>query len=190
MKRFAAPALISLLPALALAQELGYTYVEGSVVSSELNDAGPFDADGDGIGLSGSVAVLPRYHLFASYQDEGFDLDLDRTILEIGAGYRYPLQERFELVGRLSYLESDIDRPGPDLGTDGFAVEGGVRGRVAQRVELDIGLRYEDLGSSSTSLFLDGRYLLRPTLAVGGGVRSDDGDLMLRADIRFLFPRD
>ncbi len=188
MRRIAALMLLSL-PAVAAAQvqDFSYTYVEGSIISSELNDVGPLDADGDGIGVSGSLALLPRYHVFGSYRDEGFDFDLDRTTLQIGAGYRYPLQEDFELVGRLSYVEMDIDRPGPDFNEEGFEIEGGLRGRFTERAEFDAGIRYIDVGGSDTSLFFEGRYFLEPNLAVGGGLTADDGDLTLTADIRFLF---
>ncbi len=188
MKRLQLLALVTL-PAAAGAQEareLSYTYVEGSIVSSELN-TGPLDADGDGIGVAGSAAVLPRFHVFGSYADEGFDFDLDRTTLEIGAGYSYPLDGDFHVVGRLSYIDSDVERPGPDFSEDGFGIEGGVRGRIAERAELDAGIRYVDLRGADTSLFVEGRYFLRPELAVGGGLISDDGDLTLTADIRFLF---
>lgn len=178
----------TVLPCAALAQQpFSYTYVEGSVISSELNDIGPLDAGGDGIGVRGSVSVLPRYHLFAAYTDEGFDFDLDRTTLEIGAGYAYPLQQNFDLVGRLSYIESDIDRPGPDLEDDGFGLEGGIRGRFTPRAEFDAGIRYVDVRGSDTSLFFKGRFFLRPNLAVGGGLTKNDGNLSLTADIRFLF---
>lgn len=189
MRRIAVLVLVSL-PAVAAGQadpDFSYTYVQGSVLSSELNDVGPLDADGDGIGVSGSFAVTPRYHVFGAYQDEGFDFDLDRTILQIGAGYAYPLDADFELVGRLSYVEADIDTPGPDFSADGFEIEGGIRGRFTARAEFDAGIRYIDLDDSDTALFFDGRFFLQPNLAVGGGLTSDDGDLTLRADIRFLF---
>ena len=179
--------LLFALPGVAAGQEFSYTYVQGSVLSSELNDVGPLDADGDGIRVAGSVSILPRFHVFGSYQDEGFDFDLDRTTLQIGAGYRYALQQDFDLVGRLSYVEADVERPGPDLTNDGFEIEGGIRGRFTARAEFDAGIRYMDLGESDTALYFDGRFFLQPTLAVGGGLTSDDGDLTLRADIRFLF---
>lgn len=186
MKRFAALVLLSL-PAAAAAQDFSYSYVQGSVISSELNDFGPLDGDGDGIGIRGSVAVLPRFHIFGSFQDEGFDFDIDATTLQIGAGYNYSLHEDFDLVGRLSYIEQDIDLPGPDLRDEGFEIEGGIRGRFTQRAEFDAGIRYIDVRGSDTSLFFDGRYFLQPNLAVGGGLTSNDGDLTLRADIRFEF---
>ncbi len=186
MKRLALFVLFAL-PGIAAGQQFSYTYVQGSVMSSELNDVGPLDADGDGIGIAGSVSILPRFHVFGSYEDEGFDFDLDRTTLHIGAGYRYPLHEAFDLVGRLSYVETDIERPGPDFSDDGLEIEGGIRGRLTARAEFDAGIRYVDLGESDTALFFDGRFFLQPTLAVGGGLTSDDGDLTLRADIRFLF---
>lgn len=191
MKHF--PTLLLLtLPAAAAAQpsDFGYTYVQGSILSSELNDVGPLDADGDGIALGGSFAVTPRVHVVGSYRDEGFDFDLDRTTLELGAGYNYVLQEGFDLVGRLTYIETDIDRPGRDLSGDGFGIEGGVRGRITPRAEFDAGIRYTDVRTSDTALFFDGRYLLQSNLAVGGGLTSDDGDLMLRADIRVEFGAD
>lgn len=186
MKRIATFALLAL-PAAAAAQQpsFGYTYVQGSILSSELNDVGPFDADGDGIELAGSFAVTPRVHVVGSYRDEGFDFDIDRSRLELGAGYNYRLQEGFDLVGQLTYIDTDIDGAGPGVGADGFGIEGAVRGRFTPRTEFDAGIRYEDVRGSNSALFFDGRYFLQPNLAVGGGVTADDGDLTLRADIRF-----
>lgn len=174
------------LPALAVGQQdFSYTYVQGSILSSELNDVGPLDADGDGIGIEGSFAATPRIHVVGSYRDVGFDFDLDQTTLELGAGYNYTLQPNFDLVGTLTYLEVDLEAPGPDFDDDGFRIEGSLRGRFTQRAEFDAGIRYTDVRRSDTALFFDGRYFLQPNLAVGGGVTSDDGDLTLRADIRF-----
>lgn len=189
MKRIAATLLLGL-PAVALSQQpFSYTYIEGTLVSSELNDVGPLDASGDGIGIAGSIAFGERFHGFGSFTDEGFDFDLDRTTLQIGAGYAYPLQGGFDLVGRLSYIESDIQRPGPDINDNGFGIEGGVRGRFTPRSEFDAGIRYVDVRRSDTSLFFNGRFFLQPRLAVGGGLTSDDGNLVLTAAIRYSFDR-
>jgi hypothetical protein len=190
MKRIAAMLLLGA-PAVALSQQpVSYTYVEGTLISSELNDVGPLDASGDGIGIAGSFALGESFHVFGSFADEGFDFDLDRTTLQIGAGYAYALQEGFDLVGRLSYIESDIEQPGPNINDNGFGIEGAIRGHFTDRSEFDAGIRYIDVRRSDTSLFFNGRYYLRPSLALGGGLTSNDGDLVLTAAIRFSFDRD
>lgn len=190
MKRIAAMLLLEV-PAVALSQQpVSYTYIEGTVISSELNDVGPLSASGDGIGIAGSLALGESFHVFGSYADEGFDFDLDRTTLQIGAGYAYTLREGFDLIGRLSYIESDIKQPGPDINDNGLGIEGAIRGHLTDRSEFDAGIRYVDVRRSDTSLFFNGRFYLRPMLALGGGLTSNDGDLVMTAAVRFSFDRE
>jgi len=175
-----------LLPLSVLADGFDYTYVEAGFLSSEIN-AGPFDADGDGIGILGSYAIHEEFHLFAGYEDQSFDFGIDSSTLFLGGGINYVLDDDWDLIGRLSYVSADVDTPVGSADDDGYALMGGVRGRLTSNVELDAGLNYFDVGDSDTSLFVNGRYYLNDGLAVGGGLGLNDGDMTLSITVRAQF---
>jgi hypothetical protein len=177
-----------LLPLAAHADGFDYSYVEGGFVSSEIN-TGPFDADGDGVQLVGSFAIKDEFHLFAGYADQSYDFGIDSTTLSFGAGVNYGLHADWDLIGRLSYVTTEVDTPFGSADEDGFGVTGGVRGRLARKVELDAGLNYVDVGDSDTSLFVSTRYFLNDHLALGGGLGLNDGDTTLNVTVRAQFGR-
>jgi opacity protein-like surface antigen len=177
---------VLLFPISVFADGFDYTYVEGSLLSSEIN-VGPLDADGDGIGIFGSYAIHEDYHIFAGYEDQSFDFGIDASTFAIGGGINYVLDEDWDLIGRLSYVNVDLGSFAGSRDDDGFALMGGVRGRLTSKVELDAGINYVDVRNSDTSLFVSGRYFLNSGLAVGGGLGLNDGDATLNITIRALF---
>ena len=176
------------LPVAALADGFDYTYVEGGFVSSEIN-TGPFNANGEGLALVGSLALNDDFHLFGGYSDRGFDFGIDSSTLSFGVGANYGIDDDWDLIGRISYVTTEVSTPLGSADENGLGLTGGVRGRLARRVELDAGLNYVDVGDSDTSLFVNGRYYLNNHLAVGGGMGFDDGDTTLSVTVRAQFGR-
>lgn len=179
-------AVLSLFPIAGLADGFEYTFVEGGFVSSEIKVGGT-DVDGDGISLAGSYAFNEQIHFIAGYADQSYDFGIDTTTITLGAGINHVLDDDWDFIGQLTYVSFDMDTAGASGDDDGIGLMGGVRGRVRPNIEVDAGLNYIDVGDSDTSLFVRGRYYIRDTFSVGGGLTLDDGDTTLNLTVRALF---
>lgn len=115
-----------LAPTVSQAQEpqaapFSYTYVEAAYEESDF-DFGAGEISGDGIALSGSFAITEDWHAFAAYGNSDLDFGIDVDTWAIGAGYRYPLRSDLDVYGRVLYLTTEVDAPGPgpgDIDEDG-----------------------------------------------------------------------
>ena len=179
-------AVLSLFPIAGLTDGFEYTFVEGGFVSSEI-DVGGTDIDGDGIEIAGSYAFNDQVHFIAGYVDQGYDFGIDITTISLGAGINHVLDEDWDFVGQLSYVSQDADTGGGNADDSGLGLMGGVRGRIRSDIEVDAGLNYIDVGGSDTELFVSGRYYIRETFSIGGGLTLDDGDTTLNITVRALF---
>lgn len=161
-----------------LADGFSYTHLDGGYARTEI-DSNVFgaDVDGDGFFLGGSLAATDNFHVFAAFSDQDFDFDLNYQTLSVGAGVNWPLHPNLDIVGRLSYVKADIDGPfGISISDDGYAAGAGLRGRVAERVELEGGLVYVnyDESGSDTTPNLGARFLLTDAFALGASVSFED----------------
>lgn len=179
----------ALMPIAALAQEgrLDYTYVEAAYVDTE-RDAGPFDVDGDGLALKGSLSITDTVFVFADYNSYDYDFGLDATGYELGAGMRWGLKPELDLTADVAYVHAEVDLPGGgDFDDDGLGLGVGLRSRVHDQIEVQGGIRYVDLDDSDTFLTLGGRYYFTETVAVGLGLELNDDDTSWRLSIRAEF---
>ena len=109
----------ALVPTLGQAQqptplpELSYNYAELSYDESDFDLGGADDVDGDGLTLSGSFEITEDWHAYASYTNSDLDFSIDIDTWALGAGYRYPLQDNVDIYGRVLYINSEVDGPGP-----------------------------------------------------------------------------
>lgn len=171
-----------LLPVLGHAGDLSYTYVEATYGETEIDvGQGVGDVEGDGFGLSGSLAVAPNWHVFADFASSDFDFNVETTQYRVGGGYNYPISDSTDVIARLSYVsvEAEVDTPfgSFDADEDGFGLGAGVRGKVADSFELEGAVEYVDLGGDSggdTAFIAEGRYSFTPTFALGAGIEVGD----------------
>jgi len=146
--------------------------------------------DNGGIELGGSVAVADRVHVFGGYQDWELGSGADRSILQLGAGYRWDLAPNLDLAARVALASSDLDRRQQlDLDDEGLIVSGLLRGWIADRVELSGELLLDDsLGSDvETVLEFGGQYYVNDEFSVGGRIRVDEDETSLFLGGRFYF---
>jgi hypothetical protein len=159
----------------ALAEDgFNYTFLDLGWANSEIDD---LDVDGDGFALRGSLALTDRFHLIASYSDLDYDFDVGSQGLEIGGGLNLPLSPKLDFVGSISYLEQEVDVPGfGSVDDDGFGLGAGLRGRVAERLELTGGLQYVDFsdGGDDTAFGAGARYFFTDMFALGADVSLND----------------
>src|SRR5688500_9009464 len=87
-----------LMPGLALSAEgLSHTYVEASYLNVDLDNV---NAGGDGLGIKGSLAIAPKWHLVAGYDQVELDGNVDLNTWNIGVGYNMDLNDSTEVIGR------------------------------------------------------------------------------------------
>jgi len=173
----------------AIAEDFDYSYLQLDYGSFEFDD---INVDGDGLGLSGSYAISPDWHVFGGYQAAGLDFGVDATTLAAGIGYNTELSPVLDMVARLSYQYVELDAPGGGNFDDsglGFGI--GIRFAASADLELTAGIDYVDFGDGSddTGFSAGGLYNFTDAFALGlGGSWSDDTSALVLSG-RFYFGR-
>ena len=154
--------------------EFVYTGVEVGFVDVEV-DTGAGSLDGDGYRFAGSLELNENWFMHGEYEDRDFDsilgIGLGGSRMELGAGYAHSFSDTLDFVGTASWVNEEIDVAVPGLGavgvdSDGIALGGGIRARVANSFEVGAMLQWVDLdGGSDTGIELMGRYYFTPKLA-------------------------
>jgi hypothetical protein len=164
-----------------------YTYVEIGYDETEF-EVGPGDIDGDGLTVSGSFELNNEWHVFASYGQADLDFGLDLDTFAIGAGYVYPLKSDIDLYGRVLYIDSEVDGPGPlNADDDGLGLQFRIRGRVSDELELEGGIQYVDVADSDTSLQAGARYYFSDSFSAGIGLTFGGDADAIGINARFEF---
>lgn len=169
------------LPLVSHAADFDYSFVQ--LDYRELNvDRGP---DADGLALRGSLAIAPQFFLLAEYGSFEFDSGADWDSWRLGAGGHLPINNAWDLVGKIGYAEEDIE----GFDESGLFIYGGARGALAPKLELDAGIEYADLDDSFDELTLIGelRYNFTPALAAGVLLRVGDDVSAFGLSGRFSF---
>lgn len=172
-----------------------YTYVDIAYVNMEIDDDGFLgeDPDGDGIGIGGSVAVADMVHLFADYgmaELEVFDVDVDYDVLTFGVGLNYPLANTVDFVGRIAYVDAEVDIDGfGGADESGYGLSTGVRAMLTGQVELSGFLNYVDLGrgADETTVSIAALYSFNQTFAAGLGTEFGSDSRAISAGVRLYF---
>jgi long-subunit fatty acid transport protein len=166
----------AMLPLMAQADNLSYSYVDVAYVSTDLDD---FDEEIDGFALRGSVEVTEQAFVFGGYTDQSttlFGEDLDVRSYELGLGYAWPVSDTADFYGKIGYVQAEAEFAGITVDDDGFSLGAGLRGRVAEQFELEGAVTYTDLSDSGddTVLGLGARWYF--TDAFNLGVEADIGN--------------
>jgi len=164
--------------------DFSYTYADVGYINSESGGR-----DGDGANLFGSLRLADMLHGFASYSEQEFDGNLNVDFFQAGLGLNLPVASKLDFIGRLSYVQVDVDGPGFSTVEDnGYAFDFSLRTRVMGELELTGGFNYQDLdrGGEDTSINFGARYFFTRALALGVDILQNDSDttaiLGLRVD--------
>lgn len=187
-----------------------YTYLDLGYAWNDVNyavkqEGGEFE----GFTMKGSLGLVNAGPVGISLFGEFFDGEFsgvqdacssvvgnrDSYSYALGAGASYPIQDTVDIVGRAAYVDVELDVPNnfcqlQSVDSDGYLVEGLVRARMAEEVELEAGYRYSDLSGSDIS---DGSVLLAMNynitnwfaVRVAGIVFDDDSGIELAVRINF-----
>ena len=123
----------------ANADDFDYSYLQLDYSNFEFDE---FNVDGDGLGISGSFAINPDWHVFGGYQSAGLDFGIDVNTFNAGVGYNTEMSPTVDAYARLSYEYIEFDAPGGFPGVDengiGFGI--GMRFAASNELEVDAGV--------------------------------------------------
>lgn len=158
-----------------------YDYAHAGLAITSL-DHGGFEG-------GGSFTVARNLHVFASYQDWDLNSNVDRSTLQVGAGYHWDISNNLDLVLALAYADSKLDTPGSGrIDDNGAILSAGLRGWITNAVELSGTILLDDsLDSSDTVIELGGEYHMSDQFSLGGRVRVDEDLTTLFVGGRFYF---
>jgi hypothetical protein len=139
----------------------------------------------DGFRVDGSLGILDFLHLTGAYFDGDSDsTDRDVTCYEVGAGLSYRFATSSDVVLRASWVNAELD----DEDEDGFKPELMVRHMATDKVEINVGFAYYDVGDANNSEVRVGIvYNVLPWLAVQAGGSVFDDDSSFTAGVRAYF---
>lgn len=159
--------------------------------SSDLElDAGPFDVDGDGFEIGGSLELAQSVHMFGNFRTLDFGSGVDVSAFEIGGGYAMPLNTGTDLVARLSYIDGEIDTPGGgDFDDSGFGFSAGARTMFTSQIEGRAFVNYVDLDESGDEISFEiaGDYFLNDQIALGASLELGDDVTSWTIGARWFF---
>lgn len=171
------------------ADEFSYNFISGSFSQIDFDD---INADGDSLGIGGSLEVGENFFVFGSYSvadvDDGF-LSADVDSLSAGIGYHTPMSEKVDFVGSVSYEYVDVSVPGfGSADENGFGLGVGLRYAASADFELNAGISYVDLGDSDDTSFGAGfLYNFTENFAVGVAGDWSDDTTAYGIGVRFYF---
>jgi hypothetical protein len=163
------------LSAPAFADGFDYSYLDLGYINTQFDDGG---GSSDGFGLRGSFALTDQLHLIGSYSKEDLDFNIDLDTYTIGAGLNWPLSPNLDIDSTLAYIHQKADFGNfGSIDDDGVQIGLGLRGRVAQQLELTGQLTYTNFDGSGddTSPTFGLRYYPNDKFAIVGDVTLFDG---------------
>lgn len=178
--------------AAALAETPSYNYIEGVYQRVDLDDDFGPNIDGDGFGIGGSFELADNWHIFGGYSTVGFDFGIDLNELAIGAGYHADISDAASFYANLAYVSAEVDVSGfGSVDDNGYGMMVGLRGFVAERLELDGNLSYVDLGDGSdgTALGASALYAFGDRFSAGLTVGFDEDTTAYGLVARVYFGR-
>src|SRR5499426_344505 len=167
----------------ALAEAPAWTYVEGGYLNVDPDN---FSGSGDNWFVGGSLDFLKHFHVSGRYINGDYADNADLKAWTFAAGWHGGLGEKTDLVGELTWSDSDID----NVSDSGAGATAGVRWRMIKLFELDGFAHwtdFNDTGSQDSYEALGMFYIWR--LSFGAAwVTSSDFD-QYNAFVRFNFGR-
>ncbi len=189
-----------LLPSIGAAQDARgprYTYLGAGYEWTDTKCAvRPEDERIEGYIVEGSLGIFRFLHLLGEYSDGDSDFtnpntgaskERDFTCYRLGLGGSYGLTDTVDIVGRVYYVDTEIDgRLTPnDLDDDGYEAEGLLRIMASEKTEVHVGFSFTELSDiDDRDVRIGLVYNLTPMVALGfGGIVFDD-DTGFNAGVR------
>jgi len=156
----------------AIAADTSYSYLGGAYQRISIDNDFGSDPDGDGIRLNFSFDIADNWYLTGEYGRADLDFGFDFDTTTFGVGYHAPMTDGADIFAVLTY-------EGWDLGfvdDDGFGAKVGVRGYVADRIEVSGHVKYIDIGNFDDTA-IGGEAFYEFTDRFAAGVTLESGDV-------------
>lgn len=170
------------LSAAAGASDLDYSYAELRFVDSEIGNA-----DGDGVSIGGSFDLGNNWLVVGNYTTLDFDGNVDANTLEIGAGYVYALDERWDLVSYAKVVRAELEANGFSADENGFALASGFRGMLTPVIEGRASINYVDIEESDSFVELGADYYFNEFISAGATINLGSEDDRFTLGVRWFF---
>ena len=152
---------------------------------------GGLDADGNGWGVAGSVAINESWYAFATYSSAELVDVIDLDQMSIGAGWHSAINDTTDWFVSAAYVDAEISAGQFGSADDsGFGLSVGMRSMLNPNFELAGSLNYVDFGDGDdTSLGISGWYTVTGNLALGLGAEFGDDISSYGLGIRLYFDK-
>jgi hypothetical protein len=179
MLRYLSIGALMLSSATAMAEGPSYSYIQASYQEIDVDDV--FNADGDGYGIAGSVAINDSWFVFAGYASSELEFAIDASVdldqATIGGGWNSAISEKTDWFVTLAYIDLEASSGFVSADADGLGASVGVRSMLNPKLELYGSLGYSDLGDGGdgTAVAAGLWYTVggRVALGLGAEVGSD-----------------
>lgn len=190
MLRYLSIGALMLSSATALAEGPSYSYIQAAYEEIDVDLGGNIDADGDGYGVAGSVAINEDWFVYAGYSSFDLESVVDVDQVELGGGWRAPINEQTDWFVTAAYLDLKASARGfGSASDDGFGVGIGIRSMLNPAFELYGKVSYEDVGDGDTTIAAGAWYTLTGNLALGAGIDVGDDITGWGVGIRLYFDK-
>ena len=149
-------------------QSFSYNYIQGAYGRVDVDNPA-FDADGEGLGISGSFEIDEHFHVFGEFQTANLNFGADFDLKEIGAGYHTNISPRTDLYANIGLVDVET---GGSAGDDGVMFGLGLRGHMSPVVELYGGLDYIDFDNFDSETRANAGFQLALTDNLGVGLKA------------------
>lgn len=168
-------------PLVAQAAGFDYTYAEGGY----LNESPSHGSSLSGVFVGGSYALQPNWHVGAAFSTASCCSITDNRFAA-SFGYNANIAENLDFIADAAFLNENVSQGGGSH--SGWAIDGGLRARIAPQFELDGLLTHSDLNSNTeNTLSIRGLYSLTSNwrLFASFSNNSDENNFML--GVRYAF---
>ena len=190
MLRFLSFGALMLSSAVALAEGPSYSYIQASYQEIDVDLGGNIDADGDGYGVAGSVAINESWFVFAGYSSFDLESVVDLDQLQAGVGWHSPISDRTDWFVTGSYIDYEASARGfGSVSEDGIGIGIGIRSMINPNFELYGQATYEDVGDGDTTLEAGLWYTVTGNFALGAGLDVGDDITAYGVGFRLYFDK-
>jgi hypothetical protein len=192
MLRYLSIGALMLSSATAMAEGPSYSFIQANYQEVDIDIGGGFDADGNGYGVAGSVAINDSWFVFAGYAASELESVVDLDEMKLGAGWNSAISEKTDWFVTLAYIDLELSAAAiPSVSDSGFGASVGVRSMMNPNFELYGSLGYSDLGDGGdgTAVAAGLWYTVAGNLALGLGAEVGSDVTTYGVGIRLYFDK-
>lgn len=183
----------ALVPFMAQAEGLSYTYVEAGYANTDIDEV---NETLGGWGLKASFEITENIFVQGRYFDQKTDVRGGEITLQpwdFSVGYAWPIADQADIYGTIGYTSVDIDVPGfaelRNASDDGYTLGLGIRSRFAENFEVEGTAKYANLSDYGDEFDFGvfGRWYITDMFALTAGYNIGDETSTFWGGVRLEF---